>query len=77
MVPQNLSAGPKGVSMMFHFVKGIKPFSRVKVQATLYEGTLIVKQENLQDCNWATTSIDTSQQQFAPKGSSFDIAPNG
>lgn len=30
----------------------------MKIQCTLYEGLNIIKQDNYEDCNWATTGID-------------------
>ena len=37
----------------------------------------IVKQDNYQDCNWATTGIDKNLQLIAPKGSKVEIGLDG
>jgi len=31
---------------MLHYIRGMRPFTRVKIQATLYEGSQIIKQDN-------------------------------
>ena len=75
---------------MLHYIRGMRPFTRVKIQATLYEGSQIIKLDNNmnnggglplsannQDCNWATSGVDSSGQQMAPRGSKIDILPNG
>ncbi len=43
---------------MIHYVKGLNPYYRVKVQATLYEGNEIVKAD--QECNWGSLPSDSS-----------------
>lgn len=60
-----------------HFVKNIKNYNKLKIQATLYEGANIVKQDSYQDCNWATAGVDRSQQLLAPKGSRIEVGLDG
>jgi len=56
----------------------VNPFSRIKIQATLYEGKAIVKNDQTQlDFNWATPSVDNTQQIRAPKGARIEIIGNG
>jgi hypothetical protein len=66
-----------GVQLMVHFVKNIKSYAKLKVQATLYEGVSIVKQDNYEECNWASTSVDKNEQLVAPKGSKIEIGLDG
>ena len=64
--------------MIVNYIKGLKPFSRLKVQATLYEGKSIVKHnDNTADCNWATMGLDNTRQILVPKSSKVEIDPNG
>ena len=72
---------------MLHYIRGMRPFTRVKIQATLYEGSQIIKLDNnpanppvsvnSQDCNWASSGVDSTGQQMAPRGSKIEINPNG
>ena len=66
-----------GLQVVMHYARNLKNFGRMKVQATLYEGVQIVKQDNHQDCNWATTSVDKQTQMIAPKGSRVEIGLDG
>eukprot|EP00350_Pseudokeronopsis_sp_OXSARD2_P002018 CAMPEP_0170554378 /NCGR_PEP_ID=MMETSP0211-20121228/12209_1 /TAXON_ID=311385 /ORGANISM="Pseudokeronopsis sp., Strain OXSARD2" /LENGTH=72 /DNA_ID=CAMNT_0010863361 /DNA_START=1015 /DNA_END=1233 /DNA_ORIENTATION=+ len=62
---------------MVHYVKNIKSYLKVKIQATLYEGVSIIKQDNYEDCNWASNSVDKNRQIIAPKGSKIEIGLDG
>jgi hypothetical protein len=31
---------------MLHYIRGMRPFTRVKIQATLYEGSQIIRLDN-------------------------------
>lgn len=50
-----------GLQVFMHYIKNIKNYNKLKIQATLYEGANIVKQDSYQDCNWATAGVDRSQ----------------
>ena len=63
--------------MFVHFLRNLKSYIKAKVQVTLYEGSQIVKQENYEDCNWATRSVEKNQHLIAPKGSRVEISLNG
>ncbi len=66
-----------GIQLLIHYTRNMKNFIKMKIQATLYEGVTIIKQDNYQDCNWATTGVEKNQQMIAPKGSKIEIGLDG
>jgi hypothetical protein len=58
-------------------VRNLTNYFKCKIQATLYEGPNIIKQDNYADCNWATTGVDKKDNLIAPRGSKIEIGLDG
>eukprot|EP00347_Sterkiella_histriomuscorum_P021982 403332092 len=71
----------KGINIQLHYARQYVPPTHARVQCTLYDGTSIVKTDDLRMCNWSSKPIDNQNIIFTrgdnPLNVGLSYTPSG